>query len=196
MMKQKIAFGLALLLLVLQTACGMPAQGAGLYAETTAYESAAETTAYDSAAGAPEYADTAKAPESAAETDAAEVTESAAETDAAVEEDGSYTGKEEVALYLSLYGHLPDNYITKKEARELGWDASAGNLWDVAPGRSIGGDRFGNYEGSLPEEDGRDYFECDIDYEGGRRNAKRIVFSDDGLIFYTEDHYESFEQLY
>lgn len=111
-------------------------------------------------------------------------------------EDGVYTGKDEVALYLNKYGRLPDNYITKRQAKELGWDSAKQNLWDVAPGKSIGGDYFGNYEGLLPEEDGRDYFECDIDYEGGRRNAKRIVYSDDGLIFYTEDHYESFEQLY
>lgn len=113
-----------------------------------------------------------------------------------ISEDGIYTSKEDVALYIHLYDHLPDNYITKKEARNLGWESSEGNLWDVAPGKSIGGDYFGNYEGLLPEEDGRDYYECDIDYEGGYRNSKRIIFSDDGLIFYTEDHYESFEQLY
>lgn len=113
-----------------------------------------------------------------------------------VTEDGNYTQKDEVALYLHLYEHLPDNYITKKEAKALGWDSSAGNLWEVAPGKSIGGDHFGNYEELLPEEDGRDYFECDIDYEGGYRNAKRIIYSDDGLIFYTEDHYQTFEQLY
>lgn len=113
-----------------------------------------------------------------------------------ISEEGSYTGKEEVSLYLHLYNHLPDNYITKREAKSLGWDSSKGNLWDVAPGKSIGGDHFGNYEGLLPEDEDRDYFECDIDYEGGRRNAKRIIYSDDGLIFYTEDHYESFEQLY
>lgn len=112
-----------------------------------------------------------------------------------VTEDGWYTGKDEVSLYLHLYGHLPDNYITKKEAKALGWDSSK-NLWEVAPGKSIGGDHFGNYEGLLPKEEDRDYFECDIDYEGGWRNAKRIIYSDDGLIFYTEDHYESFEQLY
>lgn len=116
--------------------------------------------------------------------------------DGKVSEDGSYSQKDEVAEYLHLYGHLPDNYITKREARELGWDSAQGNLWDVAPGKSIGGDHFGNYEGLLPEEDDRDYFECDIDYEGGRRNAKRIIYSDDGLIFYTEDHYASFERLY
>lgn len=113
-----------------------------------------------------------------------------------ISEDGTYAGKEEVSLYLHLYNHLPDNYITKKEAKKLGWDSSKGNLWDVAPGKSIGGDYFGNYEGLLPEDEDRDYFECDIDYEGGRRNAKRIIYSDDGLIFYTEDHYETFEQLY
>ena len=110
-----------------------------------------------------------------------------------VDEDGTYSSKEEVALYIHLYGKLPSNYITKKQAEKLGWVASKGNLWEVAPGKSIGGSYFGNYEGLLPDGD---YRECDIDYQGGRRNAKRIVFSTDGRIYYTEDHYESFEQLY
>ena len=113
-----------------------------------------------------------------------------------VKEDGSYTSKEEVAEYIHLYGHLPDNYITKNEAKKLGWVNSEGNLGEVAPGKSIGGDYFGNYEGQLPEKKGRDYHECDIDFTGGRRNAKRIIYSNDGLIYYTEDHYETFEQLY
>jgi hypothetical protein len=91
---------------------------------------------------------------------------------------------------------LPSNYITKNEAKDLGWVNKEGNLWEVAPGMSIGGDYFGNYEGILPEEDGRDYHECDIDFDGTYRNAKRIVYSNDGLIYYTEDHYESFELLY
>ena len=115
---------------------------------------------------------------------------------AGVDEDGEYSSKEEVAEYIYLYGHLPSNYITKNEAKELGWVNKEGNLWDVAPGMSIGGDYFGNYEGVLPEEDGRDYHECDIDFDGTYRNAKRIVYSNDGLIYYTEDHYESFELLY
>lgn len=110
-------------------------------------------------------------------------------------EDGWYSSKEEVALYLQSYGELPDNYITKDEAYDLGWDSKEGNLWDVADGMSIGGDKFGNREGLLPKEKGRIYYECDIDYEGGYRNSKRIVFSNDGLIFYTEDHYESFEDI-
>lgn len=113
-----------------------------------------------------------------------------------VEEDGSYTSKEEVAVYIHRYGHLPSNYITKSEAQKLGWKSTEGNLDEVAPGMSIGGDRFGNYEGMLPEEDGRTYQECDIDYDGGYRNEKRIIYSSDGLIFYTGDHYETFEQLY
>ena len=113
-----------------------------------------------------------------------------------VAEDGEYTSRDEVAAYLHAFGHLPPNYITKREAEALGWDPRAGNLWEVAPGKSIGGSRFGNYEGSLPEADGRKYFECDIDYDGGSRNAKRIVYSSDGLIFYTEDHYRTFERLY
>ena len=113
-----------------------------------------------------------------------------------ISEDAQVSDRDGVALYLHTYGHLPDNYITKKEAEEIGWRASEGNLWKVAPGYSIGGDRFGNREGLLPKKSGRTYYECDIDYSGGTRNAKRIVFSDDGLIFYTDDHYSSFTQLY
>ena len=118
------------------------------------------------------------------------------EDTAEVEEDGTYTSKEEVAAYLHLYGHLPDNYITKSKAKKLGWVSSEGNLGKVAPGKSMGGDRFGNYEQLLPEKKGREYFECDIDFTGGRRNAKRIIYSSDGLIYYTEDHYKTFELLY
>ena len=111
-------------------------------------------------------------------------------------EDGSCTSKEEVAAYIHEYGHLPSNFITKKEAKNLGWVSSEGNLGEVAPGMSIGGDYFGNFEGNLPEAKGRDYYECDIDTDGSYRGAKRIVFSNDGLIYYTEDHYETFELLY
>ena len=111
----------------------------------------------------------------------------------ALPEDGSYTTKEDVALYLHLYGHLPSNFITKNEARDLGW--SGGSLEPYAPGKCIGGDHFGNYEGLLPE--GKRYTECDIDTLGAKsRGAKRIIFSDDGCIYYTDDHYESFTQLY
>lgn len=112
-----------------------------------------------------------------------------------VQEDGIYTSKEDVALYIHQYGHLPDNFITKKEAEKLGWEG--GSLEPYAPGKCIGGSRFGNYEGLLPEKEGRNYTECDIDTLGAeKRGAKRIVFSNDGLIYYTEDHYESFELLY
>ena len=116
-----------------------------------------------------------------------------------VDEDGHYTSKEEVALYIHTYGKLPSNFISKKEAEELGWkkkDGEAGQLHAVAPGMSIGGSSFGNYEGLLPEKKGRKYYECDINYKNGNRGAERIVYSNDGLIFYTGDHYESFEQLY
>lgn len=109
--------------------------------------------------------------------------------------DGSYTTKEDVALYLHIYGQLPLNFITKSEARKLGW--SGGAVEPYAPGKCIGGDKFGNREGLLPKAPGRTYKECDIDtLGGGPRGAKRIVFSNDGLIFYTDDHYESFELLY
>ena len=135
--------------------------------------------------------------ESPAEEEVPEEPEEQAETKDAnvLPEDGTYTSKEEVAEYIHLYGRLPDNFITKKEAQELGWEG--GSLEPYAPGKCIGGNRFGNYEGLLPEEDGRVYTECDIDTLGAdKRGAKRMVFSNDGLIYYTEDHYESFELLY
>ena len=116
--------------------------------------------------------------------------------DPTIEEDGWYSTKDEVALYIYTYGELPDNFITKNEARDLGWDSKAGNLWDVAEGMSIGGDRYYNNDDQLPEEKGRKYYECDINYQGGFRGAERIVFSNDGLIYYTDDHYESFTLLY
>ncbi|MEY8339165.1 ribonuclease domain-containing protein [Lachnospiraceae bacterium 62-35] len=113
-----------------------------------------------------------------------------------LDEDGIYTAKDEVALYIHIYNRLPNNYITKKEAQKLGWDNKKGNLHDVAPGKSIGGSRFGNYEKQLPEKDGRVYYECDLNYQGGYRGAERLIYSNDGLIFYTEDHYNSFQELY
>lgn len=113
-----------------------------------------------------------------------------------IKESGEYTSKDEVATYIHLYEHLPSNYITKNEAKKLGWVSSEGNLGEVAPGKSIGGDRFGNFEGSLPKKSGREYSECDIDTNGTYRGSKRIVYSNDGLIYYTEDHYETFELMY
>ena len=108
------------------------------------------------------------------------------------DEDGVYTSAEDVSLYLYTYGHLPDNFITKKEARALGWEG--GSLEPYAPGMCIGGDYFGNYEGVLPTD--AEYHECDIDTLGAqKRGAKRLVYSDDA-IYYTEDHYESFTLLY
>lgn len=107
-----------------------------------------------------------------------------------------YSSTDEVALYLHVFCELPPNFITKDEARELGWVSNKGNLWDVAYGLSIGGDTFGNREGLLPDEDDRTWYECDVNYEGGYRQDERLVFSTDGLIYYTGDHYESFEMLY
>ena len=113
-----------------------------------------------------------------------------------VDEDGWYTSKEEVALYIHLYERLPENYVTKKEAEEAGWHGGNVERY-TGEGTAIGGSRFGNREGLLPEEQGRTYTECDIDTPGSNsRGAKRIVFSNDGLIYYTDDHYESFELLY
>ena len=112
-----------------------------------------------------------------------------------ISEDKAYTDKEHVAAYINEFAKLPHNYITKNEAKKLGWQTN-GTLDKVAPGKSIGGDRYGNYEGKLPNKNGRSWKECDIDYVKGNRNGKRIVFSNDGLIYYTGDHYNSFTKLY
>lgn len=113
-----------------------------------------------------------------------------------IDENGSYTSKEDVSLYIFTYGKLPSNYVSKSEAKKMGWVANKGNLLKVCKGCSIGGDVFTNREGNLPKKEGRKYYECDIDYTGGTRNAKRIVYSNDGLIYYTNDHYNTFELLY
>ena len=117
------------------------------------------------------------------------------ETEALIDIDGWYYSAEDVALYLVTYGYLPENFITKSEARDLGWEG--GSVEKYAPGYAIGGDKFGNREGLLPKASGRQYYECDIDTDGeNSRGAKRLVFSNDGLIYYTEDHYETFILLY
>ncbi len=127
-----------------------------------------------------------------AETSESQATKTTTKT---LSRNGSYTSKDDVALYLHLYGELPENFITKKQAQELGWNG--GSLEPYAPGKSIGGDYFGNYEGNLPKAKGRSYQECDIDTKGkSSRGPKRIVYSNDGLIYYTGDHYDSFELLY
>jgi len=108
-----------------------------------------------------------------------------------IDPDGTYSAMEDVAEYLYVYGKLPNNFITKKEAKALGW--SGGGLDGYADGMCIGGDYFGNYEGLLPKAEGREYHECDIDtLHADSRGAKRIIYSNDGLIYYTEDHYKSF----
>ena len=112
-----------------------------------------------------------------------------------LDEFGDYYTKDEVALYIHTYNKLPVNFITKDEARDLGWEG--GSVEVYGEGLAIGGDKFGNREGILPKAKGRQYYECDIDTLGkNSRGAKRIVYSNDGLIYYTDDHYETFTLLY
>lgn len=109
-------------------------------------------------------------------------------------EEESYSSCDEVAAYLYYFEELPINYITKTKAKKLGWVAEKGNLWDVTDHMSIGGGGFNNNEGILP--DGTKYYECDIDYNGGTRNGLRIVYSQDGAIYYSSDHYRNFILIY
>jgi len=113
-----------------------------------------------------------------------------------VRKGGEYTSMEEVALYIHTYGTVPSNYVTKTKARNAGWEASEGNLWEVLPGRSIGGGGWHNDEEVMPGESYDQWYECDIDYEGGYRGAERLVYSDNGMVFYTPDHYESYCRIF
>ena len=118
-----------------------------------------------------------------------------APTESPVQYGQDYDDKDRVALYLHLFGELPPHFITKKEAQKLGWQS--GEVEFYQSGAAIGGDYFGNYEGLLPKKKGRTYYECDIGTVGKKsRGAQRIIYSSDGLIYYTDDHYESFTLLY
>ncbi len=163
-------------------------------ATTTATESVTEASSSEEETTSSSEETTSSSSKEETTTTASETTTTSSET-YGVSEDGEYYSKDEVALYIHLYGHLPSNFITKKEARALGW--SGGSVEDFAPGKVIGGDKYGNYEGNLPGGKGLTYHECDIDTKGkSKRGAKRIVFSNDGHIYYTDDHYSTFTLLY
>ena len=189
MMKKLSALFLALVLTLSLSACSQQAgEIAGALAEVAIEEAlnyAEEALSEGSTEAAPQ------APEAQPPADIPDD----APAEEPIPEEGSYTTRDDVALYLHTYAHLPDNFITKKEARALGWEG--GSLEPYAPGMCIGGDTFQNREELLPTEKGRTYTECDINTLGGDdRGAERIVFSNDGLIYYTGDHYESFTLLY
>jgi len=100
-----------------------------------------------------------------------------------------------VADYIHKNGTLPENFITKAQADKLGWKPG-GDLNKVAPDKSIGGDIFKNAEKALPDAANRIWYECDINYNGGHRGDDRLLYSNDGLIYSTLDHYKTFKVLY
>ncbi|MBR6879491.1 MAG: ribonuclease [Clostridiales bacterium] len=197
-MFKKLSSILIILALLLSVATGCSGKKDKSSRETrqTRTTATTETGEATKATETSETSETAKPTETSETSQTTETSETSEETSAttseAIDRDGTYTSKDDVALYLYTYGELPSNFITKKEARDLGW--SGGSVEDYAPGMCIGGDHFGNYEGVLPDGN---YRECDIDTLGkSSRGAKRIIWSDDGRIYYTDDHYESFTLLY
>ena len=88
------------------------------------------------------------------------------------------TAPQDIADYIFAHGTLPDNFLTKNEARQLGWDSSQ------------------NYEGLLPDASGRKWYEADANYTDGPRGAERILYSSDGLVYYTNDHYQTFTEMH
>ena len=198
MTKRISAFFLALIWALALTACGTPEANAPLSTPgTQPPASAAQEPSVLPETASPETQPPAADTEEPTAPPETVLPETETQTPApAVSEDGWYDSKEEVALYLHLYGHLPDNYVTKQEAEALGWTGGSVERY-AGEGAAIGGSRFGNYEGLLPEARGRTYVECDIGTVGAStRGTRRLVYSNDGLIYYTEDHYESFELLY
>lgn len=193
---------LALLLttLLLFTSCGKAAQPTeNITTPPVSYE---ETTTSEETSQSEEISQSEET-DISEETSPTESAEQSAEPDTEAQSEepydlpeygGYYYDVKNVVLYLDAYGELPPNYITKNEARDLGWEG--GSVEDYLEGAAIGGDRFGNYEGILPEADGRAYTECDIDTDGyPSRGSRRLVFSNDGLYFYTSDHYEHFSEV-
>lgn len=102
------------------------------------------------------------------------------------------TKAEKVISYVKTNHHLPKFYLTKNEAKQQGWIPSKGNLCEVLPGKAIGGDYFSNREKKLPS--GEKYFEADVNYNCGNRNADRIIFTKNGEVYLTTDHYKSFQK--
>ena len=182
MKKRILALMLALMLLAL---CGCTVR------DTVQIVESSVTTLQDLADAA--LSEETEAPESGEQFVTAEDPE-VTQTADTVDEHGYYYDAEHVVLYLDAYGHLPENYITKSDARALGWEG--GSVEAYREGAAIGGDRFGNREELLPEQTGRSYTECDINTDGAdSRGAERLIFSNDGLYFYTSDHYASFTEL-
>ena len=206
MTKRISALLLALVWALMLTACDVPAADvpapsdgtpsipSAAVSEEPSHEPESEPPA-ETEQAEPQVSET-QAPEMQAPETQAPETQTPESEPPAVAEDGWYSSKDEVALYIHLYGHLPGNYVTKRQAQDKGWTGGSVERY-TGEGTAIGGSRFGNYEGLLPEAEGRSYQECDIDTVGtSSRGAKRIVYSNDGLIYYTGDHYESFELLY
>lgn len=193
-LKKILSLLLAVLMLFSLTACSIDQETIDLAADVaTVLLEEAESAEEAAPAEVPE--EEPETPQASEENPEEVPEEEVPEETPAIAEDGCYTTKDDVALYIHTYGRLPDNFMTKNEARNLGWEG--GGLDPYAKDMCIGGDRFGNYEGILPNADGRTWTECDIDtMNASSRGAKRIVFSNDGLIYYTEDHYETFTLLY
>ena len=197
---------IASMLIILQMACGMSLEDAGYQGaiqpeEIEVVSLEAEVIGISNVevleAQVSEISDDIEAQEASDEQTQSDEEKASQEQDSYVElpqEGEYYYDLENVVLYLYLYDELPDNYITKSEARELGWEG--GSVEKYQEGAAIGGDTFGNREELLPEKDERTYTECDLDTDGeNSRGAKRLVFSNDGLCFYSEDHYETFYEV-
>lgn len=104
-------------------------------------------------------------------------------------------GMEGTDVYLAQYGRLPEYYVDKQTAQNAGWRPAKKKLSSVLPGKMMGGGVFANKAGKLPSAAGRVWYEADINYYGGKRNRQRLLYSSDGLLFVTYDHYHTFYEI-
>jgi len=100
-----------------------------------------------------------------------------------------------ILISLKTTQWLPDKFVSKAQARALGWKPGQ-DVWKNKKlyGKSIGGDRFQNREKKLPRIK-QGYYEADLDYRGGKRNAKRLIFTREGRGYVTVDHYQTFTEV-
>ena len=96
--------------------------------------------------------------------------------------------------WIKQFDELPEYYITEAELLKLGWRRGKSPA-KYAPGKMATMGIYLNGNKHLPTAPGRIWYEADINYYSGKRNRHRLLWSNDGLIFVTYDHYETFLEI-
>ncbi len=103
-------------------------------------------------------------------------------------------GDDGADYWIKYFGELPKYYVTKNEAKSSGWRQSK-SPENYIPDKMIMGGIYHNKNDHLPNAPGRIWYEADINYYEGKRNGHRFLWSNDGLMFVTYNHYETFYEI-